>query len=180
MPLFQSLVILDEPFPGLRSGLSGFGLSGRGAFRRSAFTDSGERVRRFPTFRHVLRWLQNELAAGKMNLAPLGAGGQLNSFIRQWRLRMSAWRLLTATLPLQDHRDVLARIAQRYLLCTAPFFLFIFAVNALGLARNWSSSPMAFLMIVIPLAGGVCDWRIVRQHTASAPSETRAAPSEHA
>ncbi len=36
---------------------------------------------------------------------------------------MSAWKWLTQKLPLEDDRDIMARIGFRFIWCTGPYFL---------------------------------------------------------
>ena len=67
----------------------------------------------------------------------------------------------TRTLPLNDGRDVMARIGFRCVWCTIPYFALALLCAALGkpvLLLN----PFAAIPLIVPVAGGVLDWLRVR------------------
>jgi hypothetical protein len=80
---------------------------------------------------------------------------------------MSFWQTMKS-LPLEDNRDILARIGMRCVCCTLPYFVFVYALNAFGF-ESPLTSPMSMWIVAIPIIGGVVDWfRIHRQSVRSA------------
>jgi len=71
---------------------------------------------------------------------------------------MTVWQWLTKSRPLEDERDIMARIGFRFIWCTGPYFLLAFIFSRFGsplLLLSWS----ALFFLSIPFIGGVIDWR---------------------
>ncbi len=78
---------------------------------------------------------------------------------------MNFWQVLTKTVPLEEERDILARIGLRFLWCTGPYFLFVIIWFAFVTNRN---SPLTELwpslfFLAIPFLGGLNDWRRLKR-----------------
>ena len=69
----------------------------------------------------------------------------------------------TRQLPLENNRDVLARVGFRFLWATAPYFVFAYLLK-IGPFADGGSSLQRFLaafIFVIPILGGLLDsWRL--------------------
>lgn len=63
-----------------------------------------------------------------------------------------AW--LTAALPLNDSRDIWARIGFRFVFATGPYFLLAFLSHDDRLLRGF----LPCLMIALPFFGSAIDW----------------------
>ncbi len=75
---------------------------------------------------------------------------------------INLWKTLTSKIPIEDGRDAAARIANRFVFCTFPYFAVALILNALGndrLLTNW----MAPFVLAIPIVGGMIDWYILGQ-----------------
>jgi hypothetical protein len=84
---------------------------------------------------------------------------------------MNVWQSLTKPLLLEDGRDVLARIGQRFVWCTGPYFLAALILSIFG--DNKLLSPWLSLWILaIPFLGGVIDWRRLTSRSKRASSTT--------
>lgn len=70
---------------------------------------------------------------------------------------MTVWQFLTTSIPLTDERDVMARIGQRFLLCTGPYALIAVGLSKIGYEGLLDSWMDLFLML-IPFLGGAVDW----------------------
>jgi hypothetical protein len=71
---------------------------------------------------------------------------------------MTVWQWLTKTLPLENERDVMARIGFRFIWCTVPYFLLMFVLSAFGITVLFSPA-LALMILFLPIIGGVADWR---------------------
>jgi hypothetical protein len=81
---------------------------------------------------------------------------------------MTVWQWLTKKLPLEDKRDVMARVGVRFLWCTGPYFLLAFILSALDI--NVMLSPaLAVVILSIPIIGGVADWCRLKRRLQRAP-----------
>ena len=74
------------------------------------------------------------------------------------RLQMNTWQSLTKKLPLEDGRDVMARIGVRFVWCTGPYFLIALILSMLGNSSLLASS-VALWILAIPFLGGIIDCR---------------------
>jgi hypothetical protein len=70
---------------------------------------------------------------------------------------MSFWRILTTEIPLDEERDVMARIGLRFIWCTGPFFLLAILLSSFGYSRTLLSGSALFI-VLIPIVGGAIDW----------------------
>jgi hypothetical protein len=80
-------------------------------------------------------------------------------------------QLIFMELPIQDERDVLARIGQRFAVCTGPYFLLALILSKFG-HDGMLRSLVALLMIAIPFLGGVIDWRWLKSSRKDATLST--------
>jgi hypothetical protein len=78
---------------------------------------------------------------------------------------MTVWHWLTKKLPLDDDRDVMARIGFRYVWCTLPYFAAALGMAAFGVT-TLLLSPLSVVPLVVPIAGGILDWWRVRRRPA--------------
>lgn len=74
----------------------------------------------------------------------------------------------TGRLPLEDRRDVLARVGFRFLWVTVPYFgmAWFFGLDPFGPPRPLLGLSATFLVISIPLIGGLIDWCRVQSRRA--------------
>ncbi len=75
---------------------------------------------------------------------------------------MSSWVNFTTFIPLHDTRDLLARMAQRYLLCSLPYFCLSYAMRAFG-SSGWNVSLTSLFIMAVPFLGGLSDLRKLKQ-----------------
>ncbi len=90
---------------------------------------------------------------------------------------MDVWQRLTYKLPLEDERDIMARIGFRFMWCTGPYFLVAVIVSTYRGNTLFTSWPELFVL-AIPFIGGVVDWYRLNQRTKRA--ENGAAEPRHA
>ena len=69
---------------------------------------------------------------------------------------MNTWKWLTKKYPLENSRDIMARIGVRFVWCTGPYFLFAIVIATLGDNRLFTSWLTLF-MLAIPFVGGLID-----------------------
>ena len=81
---------------------------------------------------------------------------------------MSFWKSFSKQLPLNDSRDVLARIGVRFVWCTGPFLLIAMTLSAFG-NSGMLLSPWSFFIHLIPIVGGIIDWTRIRVSIAPSP-----------
>ena len=81
---------------------------------------------------------------------------------------MTVWQWFTKKLPLEDQRDVMARIGFRFLWCTGPYFLLAVILSAFDMTAMLSPS-LALVVLAIPIIGGVIDWRRLKRRVERAP-----------
>ena len=85
---------------------------------------------------------------------------------------MTVWQSLTKKFPLEDDRDIMARIGFRFIWCTGPFFLLVFILSAFGITAM-SSPWLALPILSVPFIGGVIDWRRLKRRPERAPGTTK-------
>lgn len=81
---------------------------------------------------------------------------------------MNVWQSLTKTFPLEDERDLMARIGVRFVWGTGPYFLVALLLSMFGydnLLRPW----LSLWILAIPFLGGVIDWRRLNSRSKRAP-----------
>lgn len=63
-------------------------------------------------------------------------------------------------LPLEDKRDILARIGVRFLWATAPFFVlsFLAGIGPFGEDPQQWDRVLSALIFLMPVIGGLWDW----------------------
>jgi len=76
---------------------------------------------------------------------------------------MNAWHSLTQKLPLEDDRDVFARVGFRFIWCTGPYLILAIVFSLFGNNRLLTIWPLAW-MVAIPWLGGAVDyWRLKKR-----------------
>ena len=78
----------------------------------------------------------------------------------------------TRQLPLEDHRDVFARIGFRFIWATAPYFVLTYVLRIGAFGGRPEGAIQHFLSVfvfVVPILGGALDWwrlshRTPREH----------------
>lgn len=67
----------------------------------------------------------------------------------------------TRQLPLESHRDVLARIGSRFIWATAPYFVlaYVLRIGPFGdRAEDASQRLISAFIFLVPIIGGALDW----------------------
>ena len=77
---------------------------------------------------------------------------------------MNVWQWLAKKLPLENDRDIMARIGFRFIWCTGPYFLVAILLSIFGSSTLFTSWPSMFIL-AIPFVGGVVDWYRLKHRT---------------
>ncbi len=76
---------------------------------------------------------------------------------------------LTKSIPLDNERDMMARIGLRFLCCTGPYFLIAIILYAFGRPSMLLSMWLGLFFLLIPFVGGVIDWYRLKDRSKHAP-----------
>jgi hypothetical protein len=79
---------------------------------------------------------------------------------------MTLWQWLTKKQPLNDSRDVMARVGFRCVWCTLPYFAVALALAAFG-QTELLLTPASGVVLFVPIAGGILDWYRVHRRAAT-------------
>lgn len=77
---------------------------------------------------------------------------------------MTFMQCLTRKTPLENERDLMARIGVRCVWCTLPYFALALGLAAFGEMRPLLT-PASAIALAVPLAGAVLDWRRLQLRT---------------
>jgi hypothetical protein len=84
---------------------------------------------------------------------------------------VNVWQRLTKKLPLEDDRDIMARIGFRFIWFTGPYFLVAVILSTFGSSKLFTLWPALFIL-AIPCIGGVIDWCRLKRHTKRVENST--------
>ena len=59
---------------------------------------------------------------------------------------MNVWQWLTKKLPIEDDRDILARVGFRFIWCTGPYFLVAGILSFFGSSKIYAPWPALFFI----------------------------------
>ena len=70
------------------------------------------------------------------------------------------WEWWTRKLPLENGRDVLARVGFRFLWAIAPYFAvtWLFGIGPFGSVTQPTQRVLGVFIFMIPVLGGALDW----------------------